>query len=850
MYHRGMKWEEYLELRGFKDDIVHGLERQTQNIATVRQQAAWETTHALDQGFGALVASREEMIDVMEIGFGAISYELERVSAGIEALHADFNWAMGAVLWKLEMQHKTLQDILATLQAPLDTQAKELRHRAEEAYLNGWYEEALNDLLKSAEKNYQDFAVHQAIGNIYLYQRRPAELEKAREAYLKAGKYAEPRSDYHAALGYMHAGFVCYLQGDDDTAIEYACRATELHPQLIEAFYNHAKFAAAAGQTALAIPSLETAIRADRRYAVKAHADADFENIETAVAKLMERLIAEVRSEAAEVLRRLRKRMSDYVMPGVLQEQLNCEMAAIQQKLVDPTYFDACTAQEQAGECEGRWRGIAEQGYGEVTLHTKPPNALAFSPDGTVLAACSPAGTVRLWDAVKGHALAVLKGHSGNIHTIAFSPDGETLASCSSDKAVRLWEVASGRAWAVLEGHSGDVRTIAFSPDGETLASGSSDGTVRLWDVPSGHKRAVLSGHTDKVHILAFSTDGEMLASGSSDKTVRLWDVAGGRERFVLSGHSDIHTLAFSSDGATLVSGNRWYLVGTDFTIRQKRRDLAAGPITEEQKREMIAELKEVRKRSELARRACELLRKSNELRAAGRAEELREVEEEQRRVEEELRRREKQRMRDLLQGVTIHLWDVATGRERTTLEGNSDWLRGVAFNPDGTTIVLAFYAGPGAERLQGEFELVGHELNHIAFSPDGMLLATSASGSQTVQMWDISSGQGIELMTIEKHSRPVRCIAISPDGKTLASGSNDRTVRLWCQVVKRQAWERLKREREDRAHKAQQRRERVRRERERQRQTWQATGRCEECGAKLGFFEKLAGHTQCEEHR
>jgi len=845
-----MKWEEYLELRGFKDDIVHGLERQTQDIATARQQAAWETTHALDQGFGTLVASREEMIDVMEIGFGAISYELERVSAGIEALRADFNWAMAGVLWKLEMQHETLRDILTTLQAPLDTQAKELRKRAEDAYLNGWYDEALTDFLESERKNYQDFAVHQAIGNIYLYHRQPADLDKAQEYYKKAGKYAIPRSVYHAALAYLHAGFVCYLQGNDAMAIEYARWVTEYYPQLVEGFYNHAKFAAAAGQTAIAIPSLETAIRADRNYAVKARADDDFENIEAAVTELMERLIAEVRSEAAELLRRLRKKMSDYVMPDVLQEQLNGGMAAIQQNLVDPTYFDACTAQKQAGEYEGRWRGMVEQGYGEVTLHTRLPNAVAFSPDGTVLAACSPAGTVQLCDAVKGHARAVLKGHSGNVHTIAFSPDGETLASCSSDKTVRLWEVASGRVRAVLEGHSGDVRTIAFSPDGETLASGSSDGTVRLWGVPSGHERAVLSGHTDKVHILAFSPDGEMLASGSSDKTVRLWDVAGGRERFVLSGHSDIHTLAFSPDGTTLVVGSRWYLVGTDSTVstvRQKQRDLDA------ELREIGVALREQRERLNLRRRACELLRRSNELRAAGKVEELRDAEEEQRRIEEELRRREKRRMHDLLQGVTIHLWDVATGRERTTLEGNSDWLRGIAFNPDSTTMVLAFYAGPGAERLQGEFELVGHEVNHIAFSPDGMLLATSASDSQSVRMWDISGGQGIELMTIEKHTRPVNCVAISPDGKTLASGSNDKTVRLWGRVVKRQEWERLKREREERAHKARQRRERVRRERERREGTrWrrQREGRCEECGTKLGFLEKLAGHTRCKLHR
>ena len=280
MYHRGMKWEEYLEHQGFKDDIVRGLERQSRELMSGQQQvvqqavnAQTETTLTLERGFGQMIASQEIMTDVMQNGFSALSYSLERVSGGIAKLNAQFNWAMSAVLWKLEVQNKALDKILTTLQAPLYTQAKEFRRRAEDAYLNGWYPEALQDFLESEKKNYQDFAVHQAIANIYLYKQQPADLEKARQYYLNAGKYAAPRSTYHAALGYMHAAFVCYLQGDDAAAIENAQRATELHPQLTEAFYNHAKFAASAGQPSRAIPSLETAIRTDRNYAINAFAE-------------------------------------------------------------------------------------------------------------------------------------------------------------------------------------------------------------------------------------------------------------------------------------------------------------------------------------------------------------------------------------------------------------------------------------------------------------------------------------------------------------------------------------------------------------------------------------------------
>ena len=76
MYPRGMKWETYLALEGFKDDIVHGLERQTRDVAAV--QAG--TTRALEQGFGTMIASQQEMKTVMRDGLGSFL----RAGAGIQ----------------------------------------------------------------------------------------------------------------------------------------------------------------------------------------------------------------------------------------------------------------------------------------------------------------------------------------------------------------------------------------------------------------------------------------------------------------------------------------------------------------------------------------------------------------------------------------------------------------------------------------------------------------------------------------------------------------------------------------------------------------------------------------------
>ena len=150
---------------------------------------------------------------------------------------------------------------------------------------------------------------------------------------------------------------------------------------------------------------------------------------------------------------------------------------------------------------------------------------MAFSLDGTTLAAVAPDNTVKLWDVAAKTNIATLSGHNHYLTSVAFSPDGTTLASGSADDTVRLWDVATKTHIATLNAYS-SVGSVAFSPDGTILAAGVSAKGVELWDVATKTKIATLSGHSLWVHSVAFSPNGTILASGSDDGTVKLWDVA------------------------------------------------------------------------------------------------------------------------------------------------------------------------------------------------------------------------------------------------------------------------------------------------------------------------------------
>src|SRR5262249_17856589 len=112
------------------------------------------------------------------------------------------------------------------------------------------------------------------------------------------------------------------------------------------------------------------------------------------------------------------------------------------------------------------------------------------------------------------------------VHALAFSPDGKLLASAGKDGQVRVWDPATGKQLLALRGHLKTISGLAFSPDGRRLASASLDGTVRLGDPNTGQVVMTLHGPREGFSGVVFSPDGSRLAASGLDKIVRLWSAA------------------------------------------------------------------------------------------------------------------------------------------------------------------------------------------------------------------------------------------------------------------------------------------------------------------------------------
>jgi WD40 repeat protein len=420
------------------------------------------------------------------------------------------------------------------------------------------------------------------------------------------------------------------------------------------------------------------------------------------------------------------------------------------------------------------WDLQSEQPLHRLEGHAQGVFAVAFSPNGQVLASSATDHTLRLWDAQTGQVIAAWNGHNAVVWTLAFSPDGQTLASGGEDQIVKLWDVNTQHCRRTLLGHNGQIQSVAYSPDGLTLVSAALNRSIRLWDVQTGHCLKTWQGYSVAVSAVEFHPNGRMLASAHGDNTLRLWDIQSGDCLNTLPGHADlISSIAFSPDGQLLASASldqtvRLWDVQSGNFLRTLRSQCWVNAVVFSADGRLLASsgLERFVRLWDVQTGQC-----------------LRVIEQETTWVPALAFSPREQYLASSNHEGTVTVWNAGTSDCLLTLKGHARLAPTIAFNPveqrlasgsdDCSVKVWDLQTGQCLQTLEGHT----HAVTKISFHPQGHLLA-SGSFDHTLKLWDLEQEKNIT--TLQGHTSRISSVGFDPEGKMLASSSDDGTIRLW----------------------------------------------------------------------
>ncbi|AFY40426.1 YD repeat protein [[Leptolyngbya] sp. PCC 7376] len=423
------------------------------------------------------------------------------------------------------------------------------------------------------------------------------------------------------------------------------------------------------------------------------------------------------------------------------------------------------------GGADGNIRLWSAEGESIRTLedHEAPIYEMEFSPNGKFLLSGSEDFTARLWDPETGELLRTFEDHDNSIYGVSFSPDSQIIATASVDGTVNIYSV-EGQLLQTLEIDLENY-DVSFNADGSAIATASEDGILRFWDL-EGELRNEVEAHENGISTVAFSPKGDLVATGSWDQTAKLWTIDG-ESVVTLQGHTDeVNHLFFSDDGEFLVTTSYdnlakvWSREGELLhTIRGHEDGVLGVAISKDSSTVKTTSL-------DGTARVWDISSLPNVKTFEDQTADIFEV---------EFSPDEKWIGSAGDSGARI--WDLE-GNLISDLDGENNAMRDLAFSQDGRYLATGEENGVVKiwEWTGDNFKLVqtvqnedAGKMRAIAFHPEGKYLATAGDGV-TVQLWTLDG----ESVFVSEVADWTNSIAFSPDGEFLISGGWDQMISLW----------------------------------------------------------------------
>ena len=404
--------------------------------------------------------------------------------------------------------------------------------------------------------------------------------------------------------------------------------------------------------------------------------------------------------------------------------------------------------------------------------------------------------------------MTVLRGHASQVSSVAMTADGRKVVTGSMDGTVRIWDAETGAVRRVFKGDGDPVRSVAVTPDGAHIVAGLGTsgerhhGAARVWNAETGAELLALGDQEFAVQGVAITATGDRAVTANT-KLAILWDTKTGTElrQFKTDGGIGITSVAMTPDGRLIVAGlsadgARVWDANTGAEVANlegHKGTILSVAVTADGRRVVTAAMTTGEDDDTARIWDVETGAQLRVLKGHANA------------VTSVAITPDGERVATASVDRTVRLWDAETGRELLVLGGHADPIWGVALSPDARHIVTAAGAaeyqsatGMGDNTARIWNAQVGHrvalqvdqQILAVAVTADGARVVAGQGEVQTYTTPDtfvtsavstvLDARTGEALLTLKGHTRSVVSVAVSPDGNRIATGSADRTARVW----------------------------------------------------------------------